>query len=399
MPRNRAAAVAVFDPMQSDNVARPKDRVPWHGRAGGWLGPAALASAASLAAAALCNYRQAVNAERRLPPVGRFFEIDGVRLHYVAHGEGRPVVLLHGLFSMADEMMSSGLVERMAHANRVIIFDRPGYGYSTRPRDRLWTPAAQADLLRRAFRALGLQRPIVIGHSWGASVALALALDHPESVEALVLLAGYYYPTPRRETPAVLPFAVPLLGDLLRYTVSPLLGRLMAERLIAKMFAPRPVPARFASEYPLALALRPWQLRATDHDAAMMVAAAASMRHRYADIRHRVIIMAGTDDQLVHTGRHSARLHHEIARSRLLVYPDVGHMIHHAVPDAVARAVAGLRADGRPRTRRDWMSEYQAGPDGVVPQDVLVDEAMADSFPASDPPAYTSRLHPGGPAH
>lgn len=392
--------MAVFDVMQPGNVVPSKDRVPRDGRLRGWLGPAALASAAGLAAAALCNYRQAVSAERRLPPIGRFLEIDGVRLHYVAYGEGRPVVCLHGLFSMADEMMSSGLVERMARANRVILFDRPGYGYSTRPRDRLWTPAAQADLLRRAFRALGLQRPIVVGHSWGTSVALALALDHPESVEALVLLAGYYYyPTPRRETPAVLPLAVPLLGDLLRHTVSPLLGRLLAQRLIAKMFAPCPVPARFASEFPLALALRPWQLRASDHDAAMMVAAAAAMRPRYVDIRHRVIIMAGTGDQLVHTGRHSARLHHEIARSQLLVYPDVGHMVHHAVPDAVARAVAGLCADARLRTRRDWISEYRAGPDGVVPEDILVDEAMADSFPASDPPAYTSRLHAGAPAH
>jgi pimeloyl-ACP methyl ester carboxylesterase len=66
--------------------------------------------------------------------------------------------------------------ERQCH---VVAFDRPGFGYSDRPRGAMWPPARQADLLRQAFARLGIERPIIVGHSWGTLVALALALDHP----------------------------------------------------------------------------------------------------------------------------------------------------------------------------------------------------------------------------
>src|SRR5687768_7438671 len=161
---------------------------------GGKAGAALLAGAAVLAATALWNNSRARQAERDHPPRGRFLEVDGVRLHYLERGAGPPVVLLHGNVVTAEDYLWSGVLDRVAERHRVVAIDRPGFGYSDRPKGRLWTPAEQAGLLRRAFTRLGLDRPVVVGHSWGTLVALALALDHPEVVRGLVLLSGYYRP-------------------------------------------------------------------------------------------------------------------------------------------------------------------------------------------------------------
>jgi pimeloyl-ACP methyl ester carboxylesterase len=198
----------------------------------------------ALAASAFANHRLARRAERRNPPLGRFLESDGVRLHLLERGAGTPLVLLHGNGGMIQDFLSSGLFDQAAGRFRVLAFDRPGYGYSERPRGRLWTPEAQADLLAGALRGLGAERAVVLGHSWGAQVAVALALRHPDLVGSLVLEAGYFYPSARLDfVPLSLP-AVPVLGDLLLHTVSPLLSRLLWPRLMRKIFGPQPVPPK-----------------------------------------------------------------------------------------------------------------------------------------------------------
>ena len=130
-----------------------------------------------LAASAILNRVLAKKAERRNPPTGRFITIDGVRLHYVERGTGRPLVLLHGNGSMIQDFESSGLVDLAAKKYRVIAFDRPGFGHSDRPRSTVWTPEAQADLLNAALVKMGVSQPLVLGHSWGTLVAVALGAE------------------------------------------------------------------------------------------------------------------------------------------------------------------------------------------------------------------------------
>src|ERR1700680_659835 len=147
-------------------------------------------------------------------PVYDFISVDGMRLHYFERGTGTPVVLLHGNGSMIGDFLSTGITERIAAGHRVIAFDRPGFGYSERPRGRRWGPSEQARLLLRAFALLGIERPIVVGHSWGALVALALALEGSEKVAGLVLLSGYYYPIPRPPAEARAPSVFPIVDDV-----------------------------------------------------------------------------------------------------------------------------------------------------------------------------------------
>lgn len=228
----------------------------------GKTGTALLAGAAVLAATALWNRAQARRVERDHPPTGRFLEIDGIRLHYLERGSGPPVVLLHGNVVTAEDYSLSGVFDRLVkRGHRVVAFDRPGFGFSDRPQGMLWTPTAQAHLLRRAFARLGLERPVVVGHSWGTMVALAMGLDHPDAVGGLVLLSGYYKPTARLDVPLVALAAVPVLGDVLRYTVSPLFGRVMLPLNLKIMFAPRPVPEHFRHGFPYGFPVRPGQIR------------------------------------------------------------------------------------------------------------------------------------------
>lgn len=297
------------------------------------------AAAAALAATALYNARRARRAERENPPRGRFVEVDGVNLHVLEKGGGPPVLLIHGNVVTAEDFAVSGLTDRLARRHRVIAIDRPGMGYSDRPHDRLWTPAAQAGLLRRAMERLGVERPVVVGHSLGATVAAALALDHPDAVRGLVLVGGYYYPTARPDVLLTVPPAVPVVGDLLRHTVSPLFGAASMPALLKGMFTPCPVPQAYHEGHDTDLALRPGQIRAMAEDGAMMVPAAAAMRDRYGELRLPVAILAGTDDVVAFPDRESERLHSAIPHSTLRLIPGVGHMLHHAAPDAVVEAV------------------------------------------------------------
>jgi pimeloyl-ACP methyl ester carboxylesterase len=303
---------------------------------------ALLAGAAVLGATALWNNARARRAERQHPPSGRFVEVDGTRLHYLEAGVGPPVVLLHGNVVSAEDYVWSGILDLVAEGHRVVAFDRPGFGYSDRPHGKLWTPAAQAHLLRRAFAQLGLERPVVVGHSWGTQAALALALDDPDAVGGLVLLSGYYKPTARLDVPLAAPPAIPLIGDVMRYTVAPLFGSVMLPVNLKAMFAPQAVPECFSRNFPYGFPVRPGQIRAEAQDAVTMVPGAAAMRSHCSDLRLPVTIMAGIDDQIVDPDNQSVWFHHAVAGSELQLVPGAGHMVHYAVPAQVVAAITAM---------------------------------------------------------
>jgi pimeloyl-ACP methyl ester carboxylesterase len=298
-----------------------------------------LLAAAILAATAYGVRRSARRAERDHPAVGRSIVVDGVRLHYIERGTGEPVLLLHGANVHAMEMLACGLLDELSARYRVIAFDRPGYGYSEAPRDRAWTPRAQALLFEKACAALQVEEPIVVGHSLGAQVALALALDTNLRLRGLVLASGYYFPTLRLEPLYSAP-AIPLIGDVLRYTIDPLLAKLAMPLTLHKIFAPRPVDARFMQKV-RPLMLRPKQLKAFAQDCAFMVPTAARLARHYGEILLPVEIIAGADDRHISSRWQSSRLHERIPQSKMNWFVGEGHMLHysrsHAFVDAVDR--------------------------------------------------------------
>jgi pimeloyl-ACP methyl ester carboxylesterase len=299
---------------------------------------AAAAVISALALSALANRRLAKKAVRDNPPSGRFLMIDGVRLHYLERGVGEPLVLLHGNGSMIQDFDSSGLIDLAAKNYRVIVFDRPGFGHSDRPRDRVWTPSAQADLINKALHRLDISRALVLGHSWGASVAVALAVRYPTLVRGLVLASGYYYPTARTDVPLLSVPALPLAGDVICHTVSPIASRLMWPILMKKIFGPQAVPCKFGA-FPKEMAVRPSQIQSSAAESALMIPNALKFKDRYSELKMPVSIVAGEEDRLISIDKQSRRLHEAIAQSSFHPIPGNGHMVHQTATRSIMAAI------------------------------------------------------------
>jgi pimeloyl-ACP methyl ester carboxylesterase len=299
---------------------------------------AVAATAGLLAITGVVNRQLARKAQHDNPPKGQFIEVDGVRLHYVERGAGRPLVLFHGNGSMIQDFESSGLIDLAAENYRVIVFDRPGFGHSSRPRAVVWTPQAQANLFANALDRLNVRKAIILGHSWGASVAVALAITRPALVEALVLASGYYFPTVRTDVLALSAPAIPGLGDIVSFTISPIISRLMWPAMLHKMFGPRSVPAKFAG-FPKEMAVRPSQIPASAAETALMIPAAFSSATTYDEIAMPTIIIAGEEDRIIDIDEQSARLHGEIKQSKMHRVAGAGHMIQQSATADLMAAI------------------------------------------------------------
>jgi pimeloyl-ACP methyl ester carboxylesterase len=302
-----------------------------------------------MALTAVANFILAQRAERLNPPKGRVISAQGVRLHYLEQGRSGPaLVLLHGNGSMIEDFVSSGLIEGAARKYRVIAFDRPGFGHSDRPRNKVWTPENQAQAIRAALAEIGISEFLVLGHSWGTFVALALAMRYPQSVKALILVSGYYFPTARADVVLFSAPAIPIVGDILRYTVSPIVSRLIWPLLLDKIFGPAPVPTKFKQLFPKEMAVRPSQLRASAGDSALMIPAATTLQKDYRGLPMPVVIAAGAEDKFVESDQ-SARLHSDIPGSTLRIIPRNGHMVHQTATIEIMEAIDTAASLGRTR--------------------------------------------------
>jgi pimeloyl-ACP methyl ester carboxylesterase len=305
-------------------------------------GKAIVAGAIGVAGLAAANHLIARRSERTHPPQGDFVEVGGVRLHYTDRGIGTPVVLIHGNALAANDWDASGVSDLLVQGHRVIAFDRPGCGHSERPRGKVWTAAAQGEVLYQAMVELGLEKPVLVGHSFGTLVALSIAQRHEADIAGLVLVSGYYFWTLRPDVVLAAVGAFPGLGGLLRHTLSPALGRLQVPLLKWAMFSPASAPDRFEAEFSPAMMLRPSQIRATSVDGALMIPGVVGLRKNYKNMDMPVTIIAGDGDKIVFK-RGAERLRDSIKDSTLQIVEGAGHMVHYFAPKKVAAAVESVK--------------------------------------------------------
>jgi pimeloyl-ACP methyl ester carboxylesterase len=304
----------------------------------GWIQAAAL-GAAGLAASAVLVRFLTNKAESEHRQLGELIDIDNTRIHYVDRGSGPVVIVLHGNGAMLEEMDSSGVLEHLAKSHRVIALDRPGFGLSSRPEGH-WTPERESKLLFAFMRKLGLDRPVIVAHSWATLVAVNLALDEPDAISGLVLIGGYFYPTTRTDVAIQSFVATPIVGDVFRHTLMSFISRAVAPMAFDKMFAPRTPPQAFLEAYSVAMATRPSQLGSVAFDTVEMPIAAGRLASRYTELLIPIALIAGAGDQISTLAHQSRRLNGELPNSTIDEVPDAGHMLHHAYPDLVERRVA-----------------------------------------------------------
>lgn len=265
----------------------------------------------------------------------------GRRIAFLRAGAGADVVLIHGTLMTADDM-GIGLVPDLARRFRCTAFDRPGHGWSDAVRGgdaSLWS---QMETLRGAVRALGLERPVICGHSFGGAVALAYAMAHPDEIAGAVALAPICFPEPRLEQVLFGARSVPVVGDMLSRALGATSDPAMLPLLWRAMFLPQQMPGAFAAGFPFARAGRPEQIVAEAENAVAMWPDLARSAMGYATCRAPVRILCGTADIVVNGAMQGGPAAALIPDARLRWLPGIGHMLHHARPDAVVDAVTSL---------------------------------------------------------
>lgn len=295
-------------------------------------------AAATLGACAAVPEDEAV---RRWPPLGRIMQVHGVDVHYWDRGTGRPVVLIHGASGNLRDF-TFDLAPRLAERHRVIAFDRPGFGYSGRIAERGWDPAVQAALLRRATAALGAEQPIVVGHSWGGALAMAWGVDAPDDIAGIVTLGGATMPWGGDVSFLYSLNASDVTDRLASNIVAALATEGLIESFMEGTFAPQPIPDGYAAYVGAPLATRPRTVRYNAHDITNLNGVLERQSKRYPKLYRPVEILHGTVDQSVWPDLHAEGMHALLPNSRLMLLDGVGHMPHHARPEAVMAAVDRL---------------------------------------------------------
>jgi pimeloyl-ACP methyl ester carboxylesterase len=295
-----------------------------------------------------CAARHEARATASHPPEGRLLTVDGTKVHVVVMGSGPDLVLIHGASGNTRDMTFS-LAPILAERYRVIVFDRPGLGYTDRLPEKPATIRDQARLLVQAAAQLEATKPIVLGHSYGGAVALAWAVDHPQALSALVPLSSPSHPW---DTPLDTFYRVTSSG-LGSLVVVPLLtafvpdGRI--ESALAGIFAPQSAPDGYGQFVGAGLTLRRKSLRANAAQRASLLQEITALQPRYGQITVPTEIVHGEADTTVGLSIHAEKLVREIDGAVLTRLPGIGHMPQHVAQSDVIAAIdraavrAGLR--------------------------------------------------------
>ena len=288
------------------------------------------------------------HAARLVPPCGRFVTVDGVRLHLVEAGEGPTVLMVHGLASQL-QTYTYGLQARLQGRYRLVMVDRPGSGYSQAGADASLT--GQAAVLSGLLRVLGVDRALVVGHSLGGAVALAMALGHPEQVAGLALLS------PATQAQGEPPKALSSLAvrtDAMRWligwTIAVPLGIRSQSATLPALFGPDAVPSDFGTRGGALLVARPATYRNACRDLIEAGGELAACARRYGAIRAPVGVLFGSGDRILAPALHADTLRGQIDGASVETI-EGGHMIPLTAPDACAAFIermaerAGLRGD------------------------------------------------------
>jgi pimeloyl-ACP methyl ester carboxylesterase len=300
---------------------------------------------AVLAGLALITQAGVLALQRAYPAQGRIVEVAGAALHVVEIGPrdaaGPPVVMIHGASSNL-EAMRHPLGAMLARQHRVILIDRPGHGWSTRANLADSTPAIQGRIIDEALRKLGVGPAILVVHSWAGALGARMALDYPQRVAGLVMLAPVAYPWPGGVGWYNRLIDTPVIGPLLAYTITLPLGYFLTEPGARGVFLPQIMPENFVNDSATRLLLRPREFLANARDLVTLKAAVSEQAPRYGDIRVPTVIITGEVDKTVSTNRHSRPFAAAVPQTKLIVLPDVGHMIQNTAPELVIAEIEAM---------------------------------------------------------
>lgn len=285
--------------------------------------------------------------ERSNPPVGRFLDVNGSRLHYVhvpapENPELPPVVFVHGASAnLLDQMVPlRPLLEGRAE---LLFVDRPGLGWSEQGPRADAGQIGQAAAIAGLMAQLGIDKAIIVGHSFGGSVAAAFALEYPKRTVGLAFLSAATHPWPGGATSWYYKLTtVPVLGRLFSETIAGPAGSLRLTAATSCVFAPNPVPDDYLKQAEIPLVLRPGAFRANATDVEGLYRFALANAPRYSSIAAPTVVISGDADTVVYEEIHSLGLARDIAGAELVWVKNLGHKPDWIAPDLVVAAIERL---------------------------------------------------------
>ena len=283
--------------------------------------------------------------EKAFPAMGNFVEVQGAKLHYYEMGtrsERPSIVLIHGASGNLRDFVVS-IMPELAKTHHVIAFDRPGHGWSERvARADISDPAAQAEIIHEALCSLGIERPVLLGHSWGGGLASAYALAYPDALSGLLVLSGATHAWDGDVAWYHGLVKAPILGWLfLRTLLVPASLKLTNQGVVGN-FAPDRAPEGYAQSMGLELLFRPQNFRHNSEDVRGLQDYLRAQSVDYGNIRVPTIVITGNRDKTLWAKLHSYALHEQVAGSELIKLQGVGHMPHHVHGDIVIDALDRL---------------------------------------------------------
>ena len=266
----------------------------------------------------------------------QFVVVDEMMLSYISAGSGRPVVLIHGNPGSYQDF-TLGVVERLSESYHVLAFDRPGHGDSERHDSVQTTVEVQARIIRDALQKLAIEKPVLVGHSWGGSLVLAAAVAYANELSGIVLLAPAAYPSLRVEWWSFLPH-VPVIGKFVVKRLTPFLGRAFVRKNLRQAYEPQDMQHDYA-EQSAEMWMKPDHIRACAYDERTLGASLKILSQHYRNIELPVVIVTGSADRLLNPNEHAYPLQKTIRNSKLIVLPDTGHQLPQTKPDDVISAI------------------------------------------------------------
>ena len=274
------------------------------------------------------------------PPEGQFIDLPSGRIHVVERGQPKgtapDLVLIHGSNGSTRDM-SFALAPALEDRYRVLMFDRPGLGYS----DPL--PAAsisaQATALQQAAAAMGADRPLVLGQSYGGALALAWAVHHPENIAGLISVAGPSHPWDTPLDPLYRVTSTKLGAQFVVPFLTAFVSEDYARNALTSVYAPQTVPEGYADHFGLGMSLRRASWRSNARQRADLLKEIRDLQPHYKNLSLPIEIIHGTADVTVSLKIHGEKLVQEVASARLTPLQGVGHMPHQTHPQEVAGAV------------------------------------------------------------
>jgi pimeloyl-ACP methyl ester carboxylesterase len=283
--------------------------------------------------------------ERSYPPQGTTIKVAGGALNMVELGRreqpGPPVVMIHGASSNL-EAMRQPLGEMLARNHRVILIDRPGHGRSVREREEDSTPDIHGRMIAEALGKLGTGPVVLVVHSWAGALGARMALDFPQLIAGLVMLAPVTHPWRGGVGWYSSAVTTPLIGRLLAYTITLPLGLALVHSGARNVFMPQTAPDGYVRNTATLLLLRPREFIANARDLVTLKAAVAAQAPRYGEITVPTTVISGGVDKTVSTNIHSRPFTTAVPNAKLIVLPGVGHMVQNAAPDLVAAEIDAM---------------------------------------------------------